>query len=491
MAKKKKQWLMLCVLSLAVIAMVAAYMLLPDANKEDEAGEAKTVKIASIAADSIESIKIQTDGNNIDLKMVDGEWSWIQKKNFPLNSEEIEKFVSALETVEAAQELDYQEDHLKDYGLQTPKLIVTVTQKDGKETVFNMGEAVPTLGGYYGTVNNNAGKLYAFQDSFYNTFKIDELKLYQRDEVPEMNKEYINGVTIDSGNGKLVFSATEVSEKEQIEDYSTWNITEPYKDTVAINPEKISTLQTAYAAINLGDLVEYEAMNLKQYGFSKQNKKVIVNYFELKKGASETTRKDVNGADTTYVKPKDRINKNLVLQIGKKADDNNYYVRLGESDNVYLMSSSEIISLTDLDPFEYADHCIYAVLATKIKGYDVTIGKTKIKVVRKEKDDKNIWYVNGKKIKDEDEEAFLTPYSALFLLEYSSTIKSDVKPTSDKPVMKIVYHANGRDIKVNYLPYDGVNFYRVEKEGEQLFLTNKRPVDDVISKFKEMLKLVK
>ena len=88
-------------------------------------------------------------------------------------------------------------------------------------------------------------------------------------------------------------------------------------------------------------------------------------------------------------------------------------------------------------------------------------------------------------------ETFLSPYSLAYLLEYSGKADNKVKPKSSKPVLTIVYHENNRDVTVRYLPYDGINFYRVEKNGMDYFLVDKLSVDDIIKKFKGIEKLAK
>ena len=58
-------------------------------------------------------------------------------------------------------------------------------------------------------------------------------------------------------------------------------------------------------------------------------------------------------------------------------------------------------------------------------------------------------------------------------------------------MLTIVYHEDKRDVTVKYLPYDGINFYRVEKSGMDYFLVDKLSVDDVIEKFKGIEKFAK
>ena len=140
------------------------------------------------------------------------------------------------------------------------------------------------------------------------------------------------------------------------------------------------------------------------------------------------------------------------------------------------------------------DHCVYSTLATDITGYDVTIGKKKISVSHTTEQDeggnqKNVWTLNGTRVPDSKEEEFLTPYSKQYLLEFTSAAKDSVKPDSKEPIMTIVFHEEKRDVTVRYLPYDGTNFYRVDKDGMDYFLVDKRSVDDVAAAFGSLLEI--
>ncbi|MDR1699696.1 MAG: DUF4340 domain-containing protein [Lachnoclostridium sp.] len=494
MSKKKKQWLLLGSLLFVIAAMIIGYRFIPEGEKETEeeiTAQEQTTNIASMTADSIQSIEVKSARGTSTFVKENNVWSWSQKKDISLNTETMDTFTKELEKVDVTTEIDYDETLLEDYGLKEPDLIVTVTQTDGKETIFSLGTTVPSVGGYYSTVSGREGKIINLPQSFYDTFSVEEVKLYQKDIVPTINANYVTGILVNKTTSGELFEAKEVSDKEQVEDYSSWNITKPYPSPAAFNPDMISELQTALSGITLGDLVEYDAKDMSKYGLDKKKRIVSIDYFLLKQGASETTVKDSKGADVPYVKAADRDKQNLKLYIGTEAEDNNYYVALGDSSNVHLMAKTDVNKFIEPDVFGYADHSIYATLATKLKGFDVTIGKTKINVKREPDGSKSIWYLDGKRVAPENEEEFLMPYSNLFLLEYSGVIDPKIKPSGDKPKIEIVYHEDNKDITIKYLPYDNVNFYRVEKDGNRVFLTDMRAVDDVITRFLEMAEALK
>ncbi len=284
-------------------------------------------------------------------------------------------------------------------------------------------------------------------------------------------------------------------------------------------------------------MVAYHSNNLKKYGLSSPKAVVTVKYYKAKKGytatatatPSATASSDTSSdSDETYIIPESkRVYKTLKLRIGKRKGTS-YYVCEEGSNDVYMMSATTVNEILEMDAYTNMDHCVYSVLATSIKGYDVTYGDTTLKVtrksVKKESDDEddtettatptatatvtsddedtttsnetdddvdNVYTLNGTTIDEDDENDFLKPYSQAYLLEYTETADDDVEPESDKPVLTIVYHENNRDVTVKYLPYDGTNFYRVDKDGMDYFLVDKMSVDDVIDKFKDIEKFAK
>ena len=515
MAKKKKQFITLMSLVALMVLVIGLYYIVPkgENSDSDENEETQTISIENIEKEQVSEISIQKDDKTIQLIKKGSEWKFSDKKNVPVNTELIDGMLGALSPVEAVTELDYVKEQESDYGLDKPVMVVSILTRDGEKHEYSLGGSVPVEGGYYASVSANQEKLYAISDAFYKAFYVEEKDIYQGDEAPEINSSYVSEVSVQNREGKD-FYAREVSEEEQVDFYSTWNIEKPYSDAVAANSNKINELQSKFASFNITEMVEYKADHLESYGLDKPAATVKVKYFTLREGAEESTKEDVNGNEVSYVKKEDRENKVFSFSIGDLTEDGeNYYIQMKGSKGVYLMQKKAAEGFTAMEAFDYVDHCIYSVLATKLDGYDVIAGGQKVKVVRKELSSDNSekaeteeqkgnnagttdnanneWYVNGKKVSDEKEEDFLSPYSSMYLLEFSSTIKNDVKPKTDKPILTVVYHSKYGDDTVKYLPYDGTNFYRVEKNGVAIFLTDKRAVDDLKAKLLALPDLVK
>lgn len=478
MSKKKKNALTLLVLGVLLVAGLALYFMLPQV-KED-GGEAKdnvqsqeAIIVDTIDTENISLIAVQKKGEVVLNLVKPGDtWLFEKDKKIPVNQEAVTALFSALAPVEATREMALEGVDVGDYGLRDGEMIIDIGMKDGTNYRYELGATVPVEGGNYG-LTAAGDKIYCFSDALYSAFDIDEISLIQMDELPDMDTEKMKYIFVDNAKGED-FEAKVVKEGEQISKYSSWNITKPFAKPLGTSSTNWETTLSQFASLSFEEMVEYDAKNLEKYGLSKPSSTITVDYLE------------------------EKAKKRMVLYVGDKNGES-YYVAMKGSKNVYTMSADSVESMTMMDAFDSMDHCVYATLITDIEGYDVSYGDVTMKITRtlsdekkeKNKDEyKNIWKVDGKVIAEDDEERFLTPYSTAYLLTFTSVAKDSVKPKSNKPVLTLVYHEGNRDVTVKYMPYDGTNFYRVNKDGMDYFLVDKMSVDAVMEEFEKLREIL-
>lgn len=537
MSGKKKNAVTLIVLCAVLVVCLVLYFVIPrnagekkdasaDATEEQSASE--SISLDSIAADQIKSVTVTKKEKKVwSLKKKNKSWSLVGKEAAPVNEETVSSILENVKPVTATQKFENQSGDLSLYGLDKPELTISIVTTDGATYHYEIGSEVPKSDmGYYGKCSGR-DEIYCLNSAFIKAFDVSEISLVKMDELPEIEEGYMTALAVKNKKGKD-FAAKKVSDAEKVDFYSNWNITAPYAKPLATSQSEWSTVLGYFTSLAYEEMVEYDSRNLQKYGLKNPQAVISVNYYQAKKGytPSATATPDANAlgnssSESSYEIPENKRDyKSLHLYVGKKTGDSYYVCEQGKK-NVYKMSAGTVENITGLDAYTNMDHCVYSVLATSIKGYDVTYGDTTLKVTRKSvpKDDsesaatpeatptatengtavgnatdssqKNIWTLNGKKISDDDERDFLSPYSLAYLLEYSGKAEDNVKPKSEEPVLTIVYHEDKRDVTVKYLPYDGINFYRVEKNGMDYFLVDKLSVDDVIEKFKGIEKFAK
>lgn len=505
MSKGKKQVLTLTVLCLLMIGAIVAYILVPQGkDKEEDTTNSDTASIELADIDVSTICHLEVSGEDMDSLSLDKsgeEWILSKLPKATLDQETVEAMFSPLSPLTAAKKLAADGTNLEEYDLDEPQMTIAIETADGKKYEIKLGETVPVTGGNYGVWGED-GAVYAFEDTLLQAFSVTQNSLIAKEEIGAIEADYLTSISV-KNEGKESFRAEIVPDNKKVDAYTNWVITKPYKKPLAgSSTEEWNALEGYFTTVSFEELAEYNCKNMEKYGLDEPVGEVQVHYFEVPEGyevpeatANPDGKVTSNSTNKANIVPKDKqVAKSYRLTFGSTAPDGSYYVRLNDSKNVYTMDAQSVSDMLGADAYTYMDRCVYSTLATDINGYDVEIGNKKIHVTRttREEDDgttKNVWTLNGNKVSDEQEETFLTPYTKGYLLEFTSEAKDSVKPSSDKPVMKIVFHEETRDVTVTYLPYDGTNFYRVDKDGMDEFLVDKRSVDDMIQAYEALLEL--
>lgn len=506
MSRKKKNFITLLVLVVVLAACLLLYFFVPKSNdskdKTQGATDEETIEVKNFDQNDVTKIEVKKKGKLVySLKKASDNWTLLEDKSIPVDKEAVSKLFKTISPLKATKKMDVSQDGRKDYSVQSQKdaymsLSMTVS---GKDVEILFGDKVPSIGGRYGIINSEDSSVFCFAEAISKSFDVSKNEFIKKDELPEIKSDYLTYISVDRSDDKD-FEAKVVDESKRVAMYSKWNITKPYKEPLSTSSKNWSNTLDSFTNLEFDELISYASKDLGKYGLKTPQKIIKLKYFETTKGykpkkAKETT---VGNSSSVEVPQKYRKNKELTLNIGYKTKKGTYYVSLGDSSNVYSMKTQAVEAMSNISLEDNMDHCIYTTLATDIKGYDVSYGKKKFHITRTQTNRKNaktnknlnVWKINGKTVSDKDEDTFLTPYSAAYLLEYSTTADKKHK-VSKKPVLTIVYHENNRDVTVKYLPYDGEDFYQVDRNNMTYFLVDKRSVDEVISKFKKIEKFAK
>lgn len=515
MSRKTRNLLTISGLCVLLAACLALYFFIPKGEEKDDgtvtgdvtaskdvtvskdvtaSKDAEEITVDTIESDTIEQLEVKKKGKTSYVLIKKGdEWKLSGQEDIPLDETKVTALFSCLNPVKAAKTLEKTVDAISEYGLENPVYTVIVTA-GGKKYQYDLGISVPVEGGYYGMSSGNSDSIYCFAENLVSDLDIKTNTLIVRDELPQMEEDRMVYLHVDNKKGSD-FEAAVVKEEERVDSYSRWNITKPYEKPLATSTKDWSSILGYFDSLTFGNLVEYGAEKQDKYGLSSPSANITIRYFETTKDYEPKEDTAQSDSDENEVPEKYRKYHTVKLCIGNKKGESYYACQKG-SHNVYLMNGDVVENMTKLNVYTAMDHCVYATLATKIKGYDVKYGNTTLSVTRTPVEgtedsskEKNIWTLNGKQVPDEKESDFLMPYSNAYLLEYTERADDSVKPKKKKPVLTMIYHEEKRDVTVTYYPYDGTNFYRVDKNGMNYFLVDKRSVDDVIKGFKGIEKI--
>lgn len=157
--------------------------------------------------------------------------------------------------------------------------------------------------------------------------------------------------------------------------------------------DSIGTMTSAVASLSFGDLVTYNASDLSQYGLDQPKTTIRVHYTEEQEvEADDTTTADTSSDSTTDSASSDStatssssetttvtVEKDLVLYVGNANEDGgSYYVKLDGSNEVHLMTASNVESFTGKKASDFWNMYIGMENVSDLTSLDITYnGETK------------------------------------------------------------------------------------------------------------------
>ena len=465
MPKGKKNGITLLILFVVFVCAIVLYFLLPQRETEKKEAdsdltEEETITVENLAAEDITAIQIKRKGQDgLSLERKEGVWHLLDVPEASLEEERVTELLDSLNSVTASKALEKNQAELSDYGLAKPAMTIEATTSDGTVHRYDLGAEVPVLGGYYGMASAK-DKIYCFSEEFFAAFDIRGNSLLQVEELPQIEKENMTFIQVKNKKGDD-FAAKRVAKKKRVNVDSPWNITKPYDKPLAASTSGWDTTLDYFSELAFHEMVAYHADNLAEYGLDSP-------------------------ASVVTVRGKEK--KSLVLYIGKQDEDGFYYVKEKKSAHVYNMDAASIENMTGIDAFSVMDTYVYNRDITDINGFDVK-GKKEQAISCKNSGDgensKTIFTLNGQSVSEEEEAKLEDIYLSLTELTYTSRVKkSAMREKSDKPVLTVVFHEDGRDVTVKFLPYDGINFYIADKDGMDYFVVDKPKVDNIVEALK-------
>lgn len=508
---KKKQLITLIIMLVVIAGLSVGYVLMKDYNdkksKEESAEEdadSATIPVYDINTDDIVKISYTNADTSIDMVLDNGKW--VQDgTGVPMNSENVDAMIKTVDSVDAIKVILEDAKNLNEYGLDKPAISYSITTSDGTKYNVKLGSSVSAGEGYYALLDSDT-TVYDVSTNYFEPFQKTLTDMIEIQDKININADYITHVNVNNGKDPE-FDAEYFGDENAQDDYYTWRITKPYTNVNA-DTDSLNQQLANYAAMSYNSCAAYGVADFSQFGLDKPSASVTIDYYTVTgvdDNADETNDASATqataAAKATAVPEESREYATLKLHIGTKfteGDTEYYYVRPDGSNNVYTMTSDMVSGLIDFNAFSMADPCIYSELIDQMKGYDIEFNGKKHIIERREEaitDDKtedkngdgkiNNYYVDGKKV---DESTLLTLYSAAYLLTLSGEADQNAIQKNADSVLTITYHPNdGKDVIVKYLPYDGTNFYQVDKNGMNYFLTDKRGIDDIISRYENFL----
>lgn len=539
MARKKKKVGTLLILFVVLILMILLYFIVIN-KKEEEVKTEDTISLSTIETDKVTEISYTMHGTTLVYKKSDDTWVDVSDTKAPINQDYITNMLSEVSSLVADKLVVEDAKDLGEYGLEDPALSINITCDDKSTFTLSIGDSLVVGSGYYAKLSDT-NTVYAVGERIYSAFNHTQTQMLAIEEFPTITTTNITSINVNK-DGSDVFKAKYDQSAADAGEYYAWKISKPYSTVQKGDPSKFDSYLGSYESVTLSECVDYNSSDLSKYGLDKPSATIDLSYYtETTDDSSatsdsstteESTDNTSDTADTTSAADDDtqeektiRTDYKLTLLVGDKNNEGEYYVQViadgRQYENaVYTIESSTIDSMLEIIPYDFVYNVVAQVdiasldtLTVKADGktYELTIAPNPEKETKAKEDEETtndsdsaedtdstdntdstedseevpeyLYYYNGNEVKETD---FKELYETITGITTTGNIKKEVSDSS--PVYEFTFTRNSDDLEdlhVAYLPYDGVNFYRVSINGEENFLVEKAAVDKVVKAITE------
>lgn len=437
------------IILIAVLALlIGGYLMVTKMKGSDDSIEEATTSenLALVTLDSEKINAISLNNEELQLEFSKEETEWVLKSPSAIKTDKdsISSLVGQLTGLTAERFVEENPSDLNQYGLDKPRIVITIGSNENKTQTMELGDRTPTKEAYY-LLEKGTNKVYTV--SVYYGDQFLDAKSQIRDRTLFTFKtnektgaiEDVQTISMDRG-GKLLFSSKKESE-------STWVLTAPFQANA--NLESIMPIVDAFSKLMVIDFVEDEAKDLEKYGLDKPS-------YALEVSTS--------------------TNKNKILLGDVMKDSSNFYAVIEGSSAVFTVDPSGLTFL-DKPLKEIIEPFAYIVNIGDVSKIEITMdGRTDVCLIETDKDkgevkadrDKDKFFFNGKDatLKDnKDSQPFRQFYQALIGITLDG-IEQGATP-SGRPEITFQYTLNKApgSTKLEFYPKDK-DYYYVVKNGQ-------------------------
>jgi len=494
--KKKKDFITLGILGAVVIALIVAVVLITgwqakkaeedSANGSEDSGislwsyDISEIAKASVKVSDGEEVVICTNGTDEDGATV---YAVENDDEFPLDQTKAEN-VFSLSALELKEKVFESHEDISQFGLAEPEVTAGIETTNGSKHTLYIGDKVPGKSSYYAMVEGDPA-VYTVSTSSRNSLAYTIGDLMEIDTPPSITLDTIRRVLIASeefGSFELFYDS---NPDQAISGMivNIWFMGAPFKTIYEASSDAVQTFLENYTTFTIAEAVDYREENLSKYGLGEDEGDILF--------ISYVTPITTTEGETEY------LENYYALYIGNKTEDGEYYyVKQNDSNNVYLMSVSNVDKLLDVDAESLISKYINMVYISTLSKLTVTKADkthvvefeygTEVDDEGNEKRVNSAYTVDGKKFvvgeHEEEISAFKKIYQAIIGVQGDKLIKEELEYNKKDVIFSVLYERVSEDYKellIEYLPYND-SYYAVRINGDFMFLADCRDVDTMM-----------
>ena len=516
--KKKSMNLITAVAVLVVLSGayvgVKTYVAKQEEKENAEEEEEKT-QVFSISSEDVQSIKFVIDKKEVTFEKNNDEWVKSDERDFPVDQDKLTEAIGSLDNVEADRVLDNVTD-TTEYGLDDPTNTITVTDKDGKETVLHVGMENESTSQYYVENGEDESKIYVVADSVFQPFMKTLYDYAKAGTFPVIDSSTVSNVTVDENDDSYTLTKDDTT--------GLWNIQDQDGSEKA-DSAKVSSLTSSIASIAYGSFVNYNCTDLSEYGLDKPYGTITIDYQEEVEAESDSSE-DVSAADSTeddtsamesteedtsitdsseedtsVTDSSDAqtrmVNREMTILVGDQSDDDGRYVMVNNSKEIYTISNDTLSVFLGKTKEDFWDMTVSYLSVNNLERLQAEYqGETHVIDVSRETSEDNSdddssttstttlnYQLDGTEL--DDSTPFTTFYNKLINMTGQKRLTEKYE-NNNKPDFNVeLTDVDGEKTEIAYYQYD-TNFYAAVV-GQKVYLVNKMTVKELIDSYKTLV----
>lgn len=528
--KKKSMNLITAVAVLVVLSGayvgVKTYVAKQEEKENAEEEEEKT-QVFSISSEDVQSIKFVIDKKEVTFEKNNDEWVKSDERDFPVDQDKLIEAIGSLNNVEADRVLDNVTD-TTEYGLDDPTNTITITDKDGKETVLHVGMENASTSQYYVENGEDESKIYVVADSVFQPFMKTLYDYAKAGTFPVIDSSTISNVTVDENDDSYTLTKDDNT--------GLWNIQD--KDGAEkADSAKVSSLTSSIASIAYGSFVNYNCKDLSEYGLDKPYGTITIDYQEKVEEKSDSSedgdasednsideqdttedKKDTSATDSTEDKDDASavdsteedtsvtdssdtqtrmVNREMIIIVGDQSDDDGRYVMVNNSKEIYTISNDTLSVFLGKTKEDFWDMTVSYLSVNNLESLQAEYqGETHVIDVSRETSEDNSgddssatstttlsYQLDGTEM--DDSTPFTTFYNKLINMTGQKRLTEKYENNNKSDFDVELEDVDGEKTKIDYYQYD-TNFYAAVV-GQKVYLVNKMTVKELIDSYKTLV----
>jgi hypothetical protein len=264
-----------CVVAVLVVGIISFNFFMKPKSTASSSQSSSTSSIAVFKTDStkVTSLQVKNSKGEYTIRQSGGKFTVDNVSSTLLNQSNLSGAVVAASDVEASQLIEKDSTNLKQYGLDNPAIVLTVTSSGGKSSIIDLGNTTPGGDGSYVKMDGSSD-VYMTADTTLSGAFSSAATYYVNTTIASLDSTKLAGLTSITFGGASRSAPIVLNEENSSTSTAstssgsvpTYEMSSPRN--YSLDVDKISTLTTALESLSASSVLSLDvsATNLAKYG---------------------------------------------------------------------------------------------------------------------------------------------------------------------------------------------------------------------------------